>query len=48
MITFDGPGLGETFQRLGHVAEPRPLGVAIMNHIESIPELDPEGLRSSA
>jgi 2,6-dihydroxypseudooxynicotine hydrolase len=44
VITFDGPGLGETFHRLGHVAEPRPLGVAIMNHIESIPELDPEAV----
>ncbi len=43
-ITFDGPGLGETFHRLGHVAEPRPLGVAIMNHIESQPELDPEAV----
>lgn len=41
-ITFDGPGLGETFHRLGHVAEPRPVGVAIMNHIESHPELDPD------
>ena len=43
-ITFDGPGLGETFHRLGHVAEPRPVGVAIMNHIESHPELDPEAV----
>lgn len=44
VITFDGPGLGETFHRLGHVAEPRPLGVAIVNHIESHPELDPESV----
>lgn len=44
VITFDGPGLGETFHRLAHVAEPRPLGVAIMNHIESHPELDPEAV----
>ncbi|HEV2104824.1 MAG TPA: alpha/beta hydrolase [Candidatus Eisenbacteria bacterium] len=43
-VTFDGPGLGETFHRLGHVAEPRPLGVAILNHIESHPELDPEAV----
>ena len=41
-ITFDGPGLGGTFARLTHVAEPRPIGVAVMNHIESHPELDPE------
>ena len=39
-VTLDGPGLGQTFHRLGSVAEPRPLGVAIMNHIESMPELD--------
>ena len=44
VITFDGPGLGETFHRLGHVAEPRPLGVAIMNHIESRPDLNPEAV----
>ncbi len=43
-ITFDGPGLGETFHRLGYVAEPRPVGVAIMNHIESHPELDPDAV----
>ena len=43
-ITLDGPGLGETFHRLGHVAEPRPVGVAVVNHIESIPELDPEAI----
>ena len=43
-ITFDGPGLGETFHRLGNVAEPRPVGVAIVNHIESHPELDPDGV----
>ena len=41
VIAFDGPGLGETFHRLSYVAEPRPVGVAIMNHIESYPELDP-------
>jgi 2,6-dihydroxypseudooxynicotine hydrolase len=43
-ITLDGPGLGETFHRLGTVAEPRPLGVAIMNHIESMPELDSDAV----
>ncbi len=43
-ITFDGPGLGETFHRLGNVAEPRPLGVAIMNHIEAQPDLNPEAV----
>jgi 2,6-dihydroxypseudooxynicotine hydrolase len=43
-ITLDGPGLGETFHRLGHVAEPRPVGVAIMNHIETYPELDPDAV----
>jgi len=43
-IALDGPGLGETFHRLGHVAEPRPVGVAVVNHIESLPELDPEAI----
>lgn len=43
-ITFDGPGLGQTFHRLSSVAEPRPVGVAIMNHIERHPELDPEAV----
>ena len=43
-ITLDGPGLGQTFHRLGTVAEPRPLGVAIMNHIESMPELDSDAV----
>ncbi len=44
VVTFDGPGLGETFHRLGHVGEPRPIGVAIMNHIEAHPELDPDAV----
>lgn len=44
VCTFDGPGLGETFHRLGHVGEPRPIGVAIMNHIEAHPELDPDAV----
>ena len=43
-ITLDGPGLGETFHRLGTVAEPRPLGVAIMNRIESEPSLDADAV----
>lgn len=43
-VTLDGPGLGETFHRLGTVAEPRPLGVALMNHIESRPELDADAV----
>ena len=41
VVTFDGPGLGETFHRLSSVAEPRPAGAAILNHIEAHPELDP-------
>jgi 2,6-dihydroxypseudooxynicotine hydrolase len=41
VITFDGPGLGSTWPRMTMVAEPRPLGVAILNHIEAMPELDP-------
>jgi 2,6-dihydroxypseudooxynicotine hydrolase len=43
-ITLDGPGLGETFHRLTYVAEPRPVGVAIVNHIESQPDLDPDAV----
>jgi 2,6-dihydroxypseudooxynicotine hydrolase len=43
-ISLDGPGLGQTFHRLSSVAEPRPLGVAIMNHIESMPELDSDAV----
>ena len=43
-VTLDGPGLGQTFHRLSSVAEPRPLGVAIMNHIESMPELDSDAV----
>jgi 2,6-dihydroxypseudooxynicotine hydrolase len=40
VITFDGPGLGRTWNRLSMVAEPRPAGVAILNHLESWPEID--------
>jgi dienelactone hydrolase len=43
-VTLDGPGLGQTFHRLGTVAEPRPLGVAIMNHIETEPELESDAV----
>jgi alpha-beta hydrolase superfamily lysophospholipase len=43
-VTLDGPGLGKTFHRLGSVGEPRPLGVAIMNHLESLPELDSDAV----
>src|SRR6185295_14583477 len=43
-ITFDGPGLGETFHRLSMVAEPRPIGPAILNAIEARPELDPDAV----
>ena len=44
VLTFDGPGLGQTFRRLSMVAEPRPVGVAIMNQIETRPELDPDAV----
>jgi 2,6-dihydroxypseudooxynicotine hydrolase len=40
-VMFDGPGMGQTFHRLSMVAEPRPVGTAIVNEIESRPELDP-------
>jgi alpha-beta hydrolase superfamily lysophospholipase len=40
VIAFDGPGMGHSFHRLSMVAEPRPVGEAIMNEIESHPELD--------
>lgn len=40
-ILFDGPGMGETFHRLSMVAEPRPVGTAILDEIETRPELDP-------
>jgi dienelactone hydrolase len=43
-IVFDGPGLGQTFHRMSMVAEPRPVGTAIMNHIETRPELDPNAV----
>jgi len=40
-IMFDGPGLGSTFHRLSMVAEPRPVGSAILDRIAAMPELDP-------
>ena len=40
-ILFDGPGMGQTFYRLSMLGEPRPVGVAILDAIESRPELDP-------
>jgi 2,6-dihydroxypseudooxynicotine hydrolase len=43
-ITFDGPGLGDTFHRLSMVGEPRPVGTAILNQIEARPELDPHAV----
>jgi 2,6-dihydroxypseudooxynicotine hydrolase len=43
-LTFDGPGMGQTFHRLSMVAEPRPVGVAILDRIEGHPELDPEAV----
>jgi 2,6-dihydroxypseudooxynicotine hydrolase len=43
-ITFDGPGLGQTFHRLSMVAEPRPIAPAILNAIEARPELDPNAV----
>ncbi len=44
VITFDGPGLGSTWHRMSMVAEPRPVGVAILNQIEATPELDPDAV----
>jgi alpha-beta hydrolase superfamily lysophospholipase len=43
-LTFDGPGLGETFHRLSMVAEPRPLWNAIYRAIEADPALDPDAV----
>jgi 2,6-dihydroxypseudooxynicotine hydrolase len=43
-VVFDGPGLGETFHRLSMVAEPRPVGLAIVNALHARPELDPEAI----
>jgi 2,6-dihydroxypseudooxynicotine hydrolase len=43
-LTFDGPGLGETFHRLSMVAEPRPVGLAIVNHLQTRPDIDPDAI----
>src|SRR5204863_8441623 len=43
-LVFDGPGLGETFHRLSMVAEPRPVGHAVVNALQERPELDPEAI----
>ncbi len=43
-VVFDGPGLGETFHRLSMVAEPRPVGLAIVNALHARHELDPEAV----
>ncbi len=40
VVVFDGPGLGRTWNRLSMVAEPRPVGVSILDHLETWPELD--------
>ncbi|MFI5372414.1 MAG: alpha/beta hydrolase family protein [Candidatus Eisenbacteria bacterium] len=40
-LAFDGPGMGQTFHRLSMVAEPRPVGTAILDEIERRPSLDP-------
>ncbi|HKQ58134.1 MAG TPA: alpha/beta hydrolase [Candidatus Eisenbacteria bacterium] len=44
VLAFDGPGLGATWHRMSMVAEPRPVGVAILNQIEATPELDPDAV----
>jgi len=36
--------MGQTFHRMSMVAEPRPVGVAILNQIETRPELDPRAV----
>jgi len=40
VLLFDGPGLGATWHRMSMVAEPRPVGTAILNQIDATPELD--------
>jgi dienelactone hydrolase len=42
VIVFDGPGLGATFHRMSMVAEPRPVGTAILDRIAAHPDLDPD------
>jgi 2,6-dihydroxypseudooxynicotine hydrolase len=43
-LAFDGPGLGATFHRLSMVAEPRPVGTAILDAIQAHPSLDPNAI----
>ena len=43
-LAFDGPGLGQTFHRLSMIAEPRPVGIAIVDEIERRPDLDPSSV----
>ena len=43
-VIFDGPGLGETFYRLSMVAEPRLVGLAVVNELQSRAELDTEAI----
>lgn len=43
-VSFDGPGLGETFHRLSMIAEPRPVGLAVVNELQMHSELDPEAI----
>ncbi len=42
VIVFDGPGMGRTFHRMSMVAEPRPVGTAILDRIAARPDLDPD------
>lgn len=39
-LLFDGPGLGKTWHRLSMVAEPRPVGEALLDAVRAIPEVD--------
>ena len=43
-LTFDGPGLGETFHRLSMIAEPRPIGTAILHQLETRLDIDPSAI----
>ncbi len=43
-LTFDGPGLGQTFHRMSMIAEPRPVGLAVVNELQMRPDIDPEAI----
>jgi 2,6-dihydroxypseudooxynicotine hydrolase len=43
-ITFDGPGMGQTFRRITMIATPHSVGAAILNAIEAHPELDADAI----